>query len=394
MKINGGLLTYCTNIHPGNDWPSHFTELREHLPGIKAEVSPDQNLGIGLRVSHQMAEDLIKPAVRNEFASWLKSQQMYVFLINGFPYGQFHQSVIKDDVHLPDWTTDERLDYTRTLADILADLLPPNLTEGGISTSPLSYRHWHRTDEQKKKALKLATQNIILMAEHLHDIHQRTGKSLHLDVEPEPDGLIENGAEFIQWYEELLLPEAYNVLSVKGISLSETEILIRRHVQLCYDVCHMAVEFEDQEILTKLLQERNISIGRLQLSSALRLPAEISPKFLEPFDESQYLHQVVIQDNDGSLIKHPDLSHALRSNQNADREWRIHFHVPLFTKQYGALRSTRDYVEEIVRIQKQSSLTNFLEIETYTWEVLPHDLQWPIGESISRELKYVLDILK
>lgn len=394
MKIDGGFLTYCTNIHPGNDWSSHFTELREHLPGIKAEVSPDQNLGIGLRVSHKMAEDLIKPGVRNEFANWLESHQMYIFLINGFPYGQFHQSVIKDKVHLPDWTTTERLDYTRDLADILADLLPQNLTEGGISTSPLSYRHWYSTDVQKKKALEQGTQNIILLAEHLHDIRQRTGISLHLDVEPEPDGLIENGTEFIQWYEEILLPEASNTLSAKGISSSASEMLIRRHVQLCYDVCHMAVEFEDQQMLIKLLQERNIPIGRLQLSSALRLPEKINPKFLEPFDESQYLHQVVIQDKDGSLIKHPDLPQALSRNLYADREWRIHFHVPLFTEQYEELRSTRDYVEEIVSIHKQSALTNFLEIETYTWEVLPPDLQWPIGESISRELKYVLDILK
>lgn len=393
MKINESFLTYCTNIHPGNNWSSHFEELRKHLPGIKAQVSPDQKMGIGLRVSHQMAEELTNATVRTAFKNWLDTHHMFVFLINGFPYGQFHQAVIKDKVHQPDWTTSDRLNYTLSLAHLLADLLPEDTIEGGISTSPLSYRHWYKNQEEKQTAIHEATQNIIRVAEHLHNLHLKTGKIIHLDVEPEPDGLIENGAEFIQWYEEILLPEARISLSDNHISPNEVEGIIRRHIQLCYDVCHMAVEFEDQMKLTRKLRELNIPIGRLQLSSALRLPSTVPPQLLEPFDESQYLHQVVIQNKDGTLIKHPDLPNALKSNMDTDGEWRIHFHVPLFTEHYGQLQSTRDYVEEIIKIQKDSQLTNFLEIETYTWEVLPPDLQCPIGESISREIEYIAGIL-
>lgn len=393
MKIKEGFLTYCTNIHPGNNWDEHFIELQKNVPKVKGQITPDKSMGLGLRVSFQMSEDLKNHQKKEEFTSWLQENDVYVFLINGFPYGQFHHTVIKDKVHHPDWTTPERLLYTQDLFTLLADLLPDEIEEGGISTSPLSYRYWFKDTQSSQDGIVKATGQIVLVAEFLHEMSIRTGKFLHLDVEPEPDGLIEDGAEFIHWYKEILLPTAHRYFSDKGLNTDRIEGIIRTHIRLCYDVCHMAVEFENQKTLIGQLNKYEIPIGRLQLSSALRLPAEAHPALLEPFDEPQYLHQVVIESDEGRLIKYPDLPDALADNLHQDREWRTHFHVPLFTDRYGELRSTIDYVKEILEINKNISLTKNFEIETYTWEVLPKDLQLPISESIARELEFILNII-
>lgn len=390
MEIDGAQLTYCTNIHPGQKWPTHFEELKKHLPEIKAQVAPEQKMGIGLRVSHHMSLDLMEERTLNEFRDWLDEHDLYVFTLNGFPYGNFHHAVIKDEVHKPDWTTSQRFEYTIRLFDILASLLPDDLNEGGISTSPLSYRHWFQSDTDRSFAMEKATQQIIEIAEYLNGLYKSTGVILHLDLEPEPDGLIENGEEFIRWYEEALLPMAQNALISSGLSASESDEIVRRHIRLCYDVCHMAVEFENQIELVNELQQKQIPIGKIQLSSALRLLPETPPEMLKPFIEPQYLHQVVVQDRDGLLHKFPDLPDALESRDPRQEEWRVHFHVPLFTDQYGPLRSTRSYVDEILALHKKEHLTGHFELETYTWEVLPEDMKLPIGDSIIREFESVI----
>ncbi|MBY5957222.1 metabolite traffic protein EboE [Membranicola marinus] len=389
MRTNSGHLSYCTNIHSGEDWSSHFQELSRHLPRIKKEVSPDEDMGIGLRINHQMARDLLEGNSLEVFQSWLEKNGFYVFTLNGFPYGSFHGEVIKDQVHAPDWTTTDRLAYTLRLFDILARLLPADVESGGISTSPLSYRYWHKSEKERNEALNKATDRIIEVAVYLDKLKDKFGKNLHLDLEPEPDGLIGNGEEFIQWYDSVLLTRANKVLKDSDVSSGNLGNFIRKHIQLCYDVCHMAVEFENQSDLINTLRHNNIPIGKIQLSSALRLKTGINPEELRKFDEPYYLHQVVIKKPDGALIRFRDLPAAFDTNENTDGEWRVHFHVPVFTKAYGVLSSTQDYLVEILDIHRKSPLTDHFEIETYTWDVLPDELQLPVSESIIREIETI-----
>lgn len=389
MKTKAGHLSYCTNIHSGEDWSTHFSELKRHLPRIKESVSPHEDMGIGLRINHQMSHDLLKGNTLSEFQEWLGKNGFYIFTLNGFPYGSFHGEVIKDQVHAPDWSTPERLEYTLRLFDILAHLLPDDLESGGISTSPLTYRHWHHTKEERNKVLIKTTDQIIEVAVYLQKLKNKFGKDLHLDLEPEPDGLIGNGAEFIQWYEEVLLPQANKRINNSDLALANAEGVIRKHIQLCYDVCHMAVEFENQPELINILRQKDIPIGKIQLSSALRLNTGADPRVLERFDEPYYLHQVVIQKPDGTLNRFKDLPAAFDTEENTDGEWRVHFHVPVFTKEYGVLSSTQDYLVEILKIHRETPLTDHLEIETYTWDVLPDELRLPIGDSIIREIETI-----
>ena len=140
MNTRYGQLTYCSNIHPGESWEDHFAQLQQHVPLIKARVNPDGRFGIGLRLSNTASLELKNEETLSSFIEWLNENDCYVFTMNGFPYGSFHNTIVKDKVHAPDWTTQDRVDYTIRLAEILSKLLPKDM-EGGISTSPLSYRN-------------------------------------------------------------------------------------------------------------------------------------------------------------------------------------------------------------------------------------------------------------
>src|SRR5690606_23265124 len=200
MQINSNQhITYCTNVHPGKNWEETFLNLKKFVPQIKQAVSGDLPFGIGLRLSNIASEELEQGNNFETFKKWLASNNCYVFTMNGFPYGSFHNSIVKDQVHAPDWTTKERLVYTKRLFEQLKALLPDGM-EGGISTSPISYKHWFDTHEAVDAAFQKGAEHLSEIVQQLHEIEQETGKYLHLDMEPEPDGLIENTQEFIDFY--------------------------------------------------------------------------------------------------------------------------------------------------------------------------------------------------
>ena len=205
MLTNAGHLTYCSNIHAGESWPEHFEALKRNFPAVKKSFSPDKPMGIGLRLSNEASLELIREDRLILFREWLTANDAYVFTMNGFPYGGFHHVRVKDQVHTPDWTTDDRVTYTIRLFKILEQLLPEGM-DGGVSTSPLSYRYWFASPAQLKAARQKATANILSVAAELVNMKKRSGKLLHLDIEPEPDGVLETGAEFIDWFENELMP--------------------------------------------------------------------------------------------------------------------------------------------------------------------------------------------
>jgi hypothetical protein len=397
MHTPYGHLSYCSNIHPGEDWKEHFAVLQSSIPQIKADVSPEAPMGIGLRLANQASIDLSENQNFELFKNWLSDNNCYVFTMNGFPFGNFHNTVVKDKVHAPDWTTQERTDYTIRLFKLLAKLLPENLTEGGVSTSPLSYRFWWSTEEALKAATIKATKNILSVVEALIELKESSGKTLHLDIEPEPDGILENSDEFINWYNNYLLPLGIEQLQTKGFSSEQATGTIKTHIQLCYDVCHFAVGFETPEDVIDKLDAEGLKVGKIQISSALKVDfssqAEEKLDVIAQYNEPTYLHQVVAQRNDGSFIKFPDLKEAIAGFDNSISSWRVHFHVPLFLEQYGLLGSTQSDIIDTLNLHKEKPFTQHLEIETYTWGVLPKEFQAPLNESITREINFVKGML-
>jgi hypothetical protein len=392
-----GHLTYCSNIHPGEKWADHFQSLRENIPYIREQLAPGKPFGLGLRIANEASIELTKPETLLEFKEWLAENDIYVFVINGFPYGGFHNTVVKDDVHTPDWTTTSRLEYTIRLFSILAELLPEGM-HGGVSTPPLSYRLWWKSEADKYQATRTATHHVLQLLDKLISIENETGKLLHLDIEPEPDGLLDNISDFITWYNETLLPEGILYLSEKhGFEPGKARELILRHIQLCYDICHAAVGYENPAELTEALNANGIKVGRIQVSSALKVnfssEKELKIKAIGTFNEPVYLHQVVARNVDGSLTHYPDLKEALADWGENQEEWRVHFHVPLFINSYGVLESTQGDIVKTLALHGANPFSSYLEVETYTWGVLPEDMQKPIGESIVREIEWVKKIL-
>ena len=398
MQTPHGHLTYCSNIHPGERWDEHFKTLQENLPYIKSQLSPQQPFALGLRLANDASIELSDPERLAEFKAWLAANDIYVFTMNGFPYGGFHATRVKDDVHTPDWTTLDRTEYTKRLFRILAQLLPDGM-QGGVSTSPLSYRYWWANEEETQQTIKVATENILQVVETLMELRQTTGKVMHLDIEPEPDGILENGQEFIEWYSDYFLPKGIAYLvETHHASPEEAQETLRTHIQLCYDVCHFAVSYEEPQTIVNQLNELDIRVGKIQISSAIKIDfsenKEAKLKAIRSFDEPVYLHQVVAKTTTGDFQKYPDLSNALAEEALNQNEWRIHFHVPLFIESYGLLDSTQNEIVKTLSVQKNTPFTQHLEVETYTWGVLPADMQKPIGESIVREMEWVSEQLK
>jgi sugar phosphate isomerase/epimerase len=354
VQVADGLhLTYCTNIHPAVGWEAVLDSLRAHAPPLKAQLSPDAPFGIGLRLSGDESRELLSGSHLDDFRAWLGAEGLYVFTINGFPHGTFHGQPVKADVHAPDWSTEERVDYTLRLAEILAALLPEGL-EGTISTSPLSYKPWRHD-------LDACTANVRRVDEGLR------GTNIALAIEPEADGSLATVDELIEWWPDGL-----------------------ENVTICFDACHSAVAYEDPEEALAALDEAGIRMGKAQLSAALKLPV-IARAELERFADPIYLHQVTQRSKDGTLVSWPDLPEALDALGGGE-EWRVHFHVPIFMERYGALESTQDHLRDV--IERVRGRTSHLEIETYTWDVLPADLKASSVDSIAREYEWVLDVLR
>ena len=405
---DGGVLTthlgYCTNIHAGEKWDDVFAQLQKHVPLIKRRVSPDAAFGLGLRASMQSITDLQKPSTLARFRQWLQSENLYVFTVNGFPYGTFHGTQVKADVYRPDWSREERLNYTCAIADVLAQLGPPD-NVGSISTVPGTFRDW--ADAGTRLAI---VNNLLRCVAHCMQLHQDTGVTIKVALEPEPACLLETVDDVIAFFKnELHTGTAANQLAVLAkCTDKQATVAIQTHLGICYDICHAAVEFEDPLSGIERMQSADIPIIKLQLSSALRLPVvdATSLAALQSFDEPVYLHQVVERSAD-KLTRFHDLPVAMQAHDMAsqetvadqhllaDKEWRVHFHVPVFLKTLQSFGTTQSELSKVLEAHAQSPIAPHLEVETYTWDVLPEDYRdVSVDEAIARELNWVKQYLK
>lgn len=395
MKLdpeNGVHLTYCSNIHPGESWAEVRAQIGTHLPQVKARLSPDRPFGIGLRLSAIAAESLSDPAAIDEFRSFLSDCGLYVFTINGFPYGAFHGRPVKEKVYLPDWRDEERLSYTNRLADLLAALLPddPGL-DGTVSTVPGAFKPEIRTESD----ISAMAGNLVRHAAHLAGLRQRTGRTVSLELEPEPCCFLETIDEAIGFFRDHLFSAGAvsHMADLTGLSRLDSETALHRHLGLCLDLCHAAVEFEDPDGALSALREAGIRIGKMQISAGLRFSSVDAGtvELLRPFNDDVYLHQVVERSASG-LRRYVDLPEAFAADdgRNEPREWRVHFHVPVFLDDLGRFSTTQDFIRAVLARHREAPVTRHLEVETYTWDVLPPDYRnVDVVGAISRELEWV-----
>jgi hypothetical protein len=385
-------LTYCTNIHAAESWPEVFAALREHVVAVKRRVSPDEPFGVGLRLSGQAARELSEPRELRKLAAFLDANALYVFTLNGFPYGQFHGTRVKENVYRPDWLEALRGDYTQRMCELLAALLPRDV-EGSVSTVPGAFKA--RIGSAEDEAL-IATRLIEQVA-GLHRLFERTGKKVSLALEPEPCCQLETIAETVAFFQAQLFSRVGQLSKLTGLSAAASDAFLRHHLGVCFDACHVSVEFEDMRAALAALQRAGIRIVKTQLSAGLQVsfdPSELGDvkAALRPFADPVYLHQVV-QRCGGELSRFVDLGEAFAARApSGPSEWRIHFHVPLYVDGYGRLGNTQSDLRVLLEELRSKAISDHLEVETYTWSVLPQRGD-PIDVSIARELQWVKEQL-
>ncbi len=386
-------LTYCMNVHPGEEWDEVFHAIRTFPPAIKKEIAADIPFGLGLRLGHRAAKALQVPGRLSALGRFLSAQGLYAFTINGFPYGKFHGGPVKAQVYRPDWSAPERRDYTLQLGRILAALLPEDC-DGSISTVPLAYG---ARDPRAPESAEMVG-NLVAVAAAWDSLYAQTGREIHLGLEPEPDCMLETTGDVLAFFRDTLLPEGVPMLAArKGCSRPAAEEILRRHIGVCVDTGHMALQFEDPANALTRLHAEGVRLSKLQLSAALKVrPGAEGLEALAAFADPVYLHQVRARHADGSVTAHGDLAPLLSSRPAPDPggEWRVHVHIPLH---FGGdiLQSTATDLDARFFETARRCGAEHWEIETYTFDVLPVALKTKgLVHSVIGEYQWVLKQMK
>lgn len=381
MKLNDGIhLAYCTNVHRGETWAETFAALERHTLIVRQRVARGRPYAIGLRLGQRAAEELAQPAALLAFRQWLDRHDCYIFTINGFPYGSFHGTRVKEQVYAPDWSTPERVTYTELLFELLVQLLPAGVA-GSVSTVPGSFKAFVAADPGRRAAIFT---NLTACARSIAALAEKTGRDLHLGLEPEPCCLFETSEETVDFFNDWRASDR------------AVDSLLRT-VGVNYDCCHLAVEFERAEAALDRIASAGLRLSKLHLSSALRVrPDAEGRRALGAFVEPTYLHQVVVGRGHDVRRRFTDLPDALADPEvsRPDDEWRIHFHVPLHAAPGAPFSDTRDHLAGALDwLGAHRGACAHLEMETYTWEVLPPAMRLPIEDQLVREYAWTLDAL-
>jgi sugar phosphate isomerase/epimerase len=394
MRLPGqsGHLTYCTNVHRGETWDEVWRVLRNEVLAVRRDVARDQTFAIGLRLSGVALEEASQPEALDQMKGHLADNNLYILTLNAFPYGPFHGTRVKEEVYLPDWRDEERLRYTNASANYLAEILPEGLP-GSVSTAPGAFK----ANVTSSKTVAEMADRFIRHAAHLVELERHTGRSIALAVEPEPACFLETTAEAIAFFQDHLFSRAAakRLAELANLAPGEAESALRKHLGLCLDLCHAAVEFEEPAEIYAALRAAGLGVAKLQISAGLRLTTvgHNTRELLKPFDDGVYLHQVIERRN-GDITRYTDLAQAfaaLDSSPGPDgREWRVHYHIPLFLDDLGAFSSTQSFVREALALHRQEPISQHLEVETYTWSVLPERYRTAsLPPAIARELQWV-----
>ncbi len=389
MSLNPLPLSYCTNVHPGLTVAQVERGLTEFtVPAGQRFGSP---LAAGLWLAQPVIRELLaEPDGAQRFAARVAELGLCTYTLNAFPFGDFHSERVKENVYLPDWTQPSRLEYSWDCARVLAELIRatlPSGAEGSLSTVPLGFKTLATAANFEANCIR----NLIEFAQRLARLEAETGQTIRLAIEPEPCCVLETTAETIAFFHRL-----------RDRATSEGILdAVERHLGVCYDVCHQSVEFEDVAESIASLARESIRINKVHITCALQLTNpganDAAREALAHFVEPRYLHQTFARSASGDVRRVLDLTAELARTPpsefaNADC-WRIHFHVPVDAERIGPLETTRaDLKKGLVAVTKLDYAPH-LEVETYTWNVLPGGDKPDLVTGLARELSATRDLL-
>ncbi|MDZ4755384.1 MAG: metabolite traffic protein EboE [Phycisphaerae bacterium] len=361
------VIAYCTNVHAGANLAQMEQNLAVHAAKVRALVAPDAPLPIGLWLSAAAAAELTSAENTRRLRDRIEALGLAVVTLNGFPFSDFHQSVVKHRVYEPHWADSARRAFTIQLANILVDLLPDGVRDASISTLPIG---WRATFSDDPGGLQVAAAQLEAVASHLHMIEMERGVLLHVDLEPEPGCVLDRAQHVVDFFDRWFGSASH----------------VRRHIGVCHDICHSAVMFEDQTTALDLYRDAAIRVGKVQVSSAVESDGAASGLAL--FDEERYLHQTCVRMAGGNVRFFEDLGLALE--QRLPGTHRTHFHVPIFLSSIDKLRTTQIEIGRCLRALRAEHAVPVLEIETYAWSVLPATMRpASLADGIAREVRWL-----
>jgi sugar phosphate isomerase/epimerase len=380
MSFSALPLSYCSNVHPARS----VADVVEGIESVSAGAQRllDFPIAAGLWLPSEVIRELQTNRQGLEaIAQALWQNDLACYTLNTFPFGDFHSARVKETVYLPDWSDPRRKTYTEDCARILAELVP-EFGEGSLSTLPLA----GTMNRREPGFLEDCLSNLVAAALTLSQIRQDTGRILRLAIEPEPMcELSSTSSSTVPFFEQLF----------RQASSLGCEDIVRNHVGVCFDVCHQAVEFESIAGSIAQINRAGIRINKVHLTNALELPSpatnDAGRTLLASYVEPRYLHQVAARFGDGSVRWSLDLDAALSdgvaSGLDAAETWRIHFHVPVYATKLGPLKTTRIELESAISEVARLPYAPHLEVETYTWPVMPGDEHpMPLAEKVAAEL--------
>ncbi len=385
MTLNPLPLSYCTNVHPGLTVTEVLQKLDEFTVPVQQQYAAPLAAGLWL------AEPVIQEIMATEaghirFAEEIHKRNLTCYTLNAFPFGNFHSDRVKENVYLPDWTQPERLEYTKGCARVLAALLC-NHTEGSISTVPLGFKQFEHAPDFGEACIE----QLIELAVFLKNLKEETGKTIRLAIEPEPFCVIEFTHELIVFFERLYQRAA------------EKQLLgtVKEYLGACYDICHQAVEFEDIPGSIRQITHAEIRINKIHISNAIELvdpwENEAGRIQLAEYAEPRYLHQTIGTLRTGDLYRIVDLTKkfllAPDPRVKETEKLRVHFHVPIDAQTLGHLGTTHLELKQALATVKELDYAPHLEVETYTWEVLPGDQKPGLVDGLTRELQAARSLL-
>jgi hypothetical protein len=394
MNLGNGLghLTYSTLVHPGDTWDQMWNSLQTFVPKVKARVSPNDPFGVCLRLSARSAATLnADPTLVTALKSYLADQDMYLYTANAFPYGSFKGQKVKEQVYEPDWRSAERTAYTKQVANVLAAVAIDGI-EPSIQTPPLGFK----PNVTGPEVVASFTDHVLEVTAHLVKLHEQTGKTVTLAIEPEPFCFLETTDEVIKYFGTQLYTgqSALKLHKLTGLPVNEAIAALRRHVGIVYDICHQAIEYENIADSLQRLVDANVPIMKFQQAAAIHVPqvTQQAVDALKKYSDTIYLTQT-IEKHEGRFTKYLNLEDAFAAwdkDPSSNKEWRVHIHVPVFLDDLGPFRTTRFAIEDALKFYQKNPLSRHLEIETYTWDVLPDSLKTgDIVDYVTREIEWV-----
>lgn len=349
-------LSYCTNVHQAEDLDGILAQLTTYAVPVRERLGAGV-LGLGLWLPREAAAALAAdPFLVDRLRKELAARGLETVSLNGFPYKGFHEPVVKRQVYLPDWSQPARLSYTLDLARILHRLLPDDAARGSISTLPLGWGGWW-SDARSETARRL----LDALGLGLTALEREFGRPVRVGLEAEPGCVAETTEELVSALRNTVDPRVLGV---------------------CLDACHLAVAFEDPARSVALAAEAGLPVVKLQASAALEAADPSDPATaaaLAAFAEPRFLHQTRERSPHGAPLACDDLDEALGRDGHAGlpgrHPWRVHFHVPLHAEPAPPLRSTRPVLEATLGalFGDGRAVTDHVEVETYTWNVLPEE---------------------